>query len=377
MKKIRNTIIFLLINLVVFEVFLSFFDPEVVIVKGYDHNLLFSMYPDKKGFVVSEEYSVPVQTNSNGFRQSSIPENASILVIGDSFTEGWGVEEGEIFTEVYNKRKKDRPGLINLGLHGSSPILFALQLPFYLDKFKPKKVIVQLFDNDLDDNEKIERFAVLGDDGKIIAPEKRLAASIFGDSIYNYFKEATLYRLTGKIWKFFKKEPSPILYYKERLKPKVKVLTHEESIAKFGKLSPLGADINTKYGNQFGFYKDAEDEIWKTRFKKNEIYLNQIISICKEKNIELSFLYIPAKEFFAENGITGNYSDDSIVTKHEKNPHYLQIKKLCSTNNLNCYYTSEYFYDKDPESLYFPYDAHLNRKGHEKLAEMLLLDSIP
>ncbi|HMV42032.1 MAG TPA: GDSL family lipase [Leptospiraceae bacterium] len=372
MKKTFFLLAIILFNLGLFEFILGMFDPEQILVKGFDKKLLFRMYPDKTGKVVSEEYAVLVETNQNGFRQKIDSNHKySTLLIGDSFTEGWGVEADEIYSEILNQSSKEEK-FLNLGLHGSSPILFALQMKYYLETFKPKKVIVQLFDNDLDDNDKIEIFTELDKEGKVVSPKQRLGASIFGESIYNFFKERTLYRLTTKVVKFFQKQPSPILYYKVGREPKVKTLSHEESIQKFGKLSPLGKDINVKYGNQFGFYKDAEEELWKSRLRKNEIYLNQILDICKQNNVELSFLYIPAKEFFAKGGITGALKDFSSEAHSQKNPHYQQIQKVCKENQLKCYFTNEYFFDKDPEKLYFPYDAHLNKEGHRVLAEMIL-----
>ncbi|MBK7056778.1 MAG: GDSL family lipase [Leptospiraceae bacterium] len=371
MKKKIFLFAFILINLAIFEVILSVFDPEQILVKGFDKEMLFRMYPNKFGKVVSEEYSVLVETNLNGFRQKLEPETKySTLVIGDSFTEGWGVEEKEIYTEVYNQNSKTDK-LLNLGLHGSSPILFALQIKTYLETFKPKRVIVQLFDNDLDDNDKIEVFAERNEDGTVRAPKSRLAASIFGESLYNFFKERTLYRLTTKVYKFFQKQPSPILYYKAGREPGITVLSHKGSIEKFGGLKSLGNEINTKYGNQFGFYKDAKEELWKNRLSKNEIYLNQILKICKDKNVELSFLYIPAKEYFAQGGITGTITGHTSEAHKQENPHFLQIEKVCKENALKCYYANEYLFDKNPESLYFPYDAHLNAEGHKALAEMI------
>ncbi|MCE9501853.1 MAG: GDSL family lipase [Leptospira sp.] len=372
MKKYLFYAIFFFLNLFIFEIVLGLFDPEAILVKSFDKEILFRMYPGRTGKVVSREYSVTVETNGSGFRQKiSQGANYDSLVIGDSFTEGWGVEEKEIYVNLLNLFGTNNFRFGNLGLHGSSPALFALQIPFYIKQFKPKKIIVQLFDNDLDDNDKIERFLTLSSGGKVIKPGSRLFASLFGEQLYNFFKELTLYRLAIKTYKFAKKEPSPILYYKPGREPGGQILTHEESISEFGKLSPLSSKINEKYGNQFGFYKDAGEVLWKERFRKNEIYLKQVIEICKANNIALSFLYIPAKEFFAKGGITGDIKNNSLADFNFRNPHYMQIKRICDMEKLRCYFANEMFWGKNPESLYFPYDAHLNPNGHKVLAEEL------
>ena len=103
MKKKIFTIAFFAFNILILEFGFSVLDPEEIFVKGFDKELLFRMYGGKKGKVVSDEFSVTVETNENGFRQSRI-NNAPkrVLVMGDSFTEGWGVEENETYIEKLN-----------------------------------------------------------------------------------------------------------------------------------------------------------------------------------------------------------------------------------------------------------------------------------
>lgn len=372
-KKTIFIIIYILVCLFLFELSLSIFDKEIILVKSYDSSLLFTMYPNKKGKVVSEEYSVEVETNKYGFRQKINPDKKyPTLLIGDSFTEGWGVKEEEIYVQKANLLLPPDKQILNMGVHGSSPILYALQLNYYINIFKPTNVIIQLFDNDLDDNEKTERFIQFNESGIPISPKSRIAPVIFGETIYNTVKESVLYRLVSRIVKTIKKEPSPILYYKPGKEPIIAMLTHESSIQKYGKLKPLGDEIHSKYNGQFEFYVKSNEEPWISRFKKNKIYLETIASICKSHNIRLSFLYIPAKEFFAPNGITGKYNSNTLEYYNKLNPFYNHIKEICDANSLDCLYANEYFFDKNPESLYFPYDAHLNRKGHEVLSELLV-----
>jgi hypothetical protein len=91
------------------------------------------------------------------------------------------------------------------------------------------------------------------------------------------------------------------------------------------------------------FTKTQKKNFGKTVLSKNEIYLNQILKICKDKNVELSFLYIPAKEYFAQGGITGTIKEHTSEAHKQENPHFLQIEKICKDNALKCYYANEYF----------------------------------
>jgi len=371
MKKKVFTAIFFAVNVVILEIGFSLLDPEAIFVKGFDKELLFRMYPDKKGRVVSEEFSVGVETNSDGFRQKSRKDALSkVLVMGDSFTEGWGVEESEIFVEKLNQ-SVENISFINAGLHGSSPALYAIQIPYLLKKYKPNHLIVQLFDNDLDDNDKLERFIEFRENGEAGGPKSRYLANLFSESGYNFFKELSIYRFFSKLVKIIRKEPSPILYYKIGREPKIEILSHKKSIQKFGNLFPLGKAINVKYGNQFGFYKDFSQDLWKDRMRKNLIYLKQIIRSAKVENVTISFLYIPAKEFFAKGGILGEEKVPSSEVYEKNNPFYLQISGLCKEENLDCNYMTSAFFKLNPENLYFPHDAHLNAAGHEELAKIL------
>lgn len=371
MKKFFVVLAYILFNLLFFEVFLSFFDSEEVLVKGYDKKLLFSLYPNRTGMVVSKEYKVVVETNSHGFRQKGVEKsNPETLVLGDSFTEGWGVEEKDIYLTHLNKEEGFR--YRNLGLHGSSALLYALQLPHYLEKYQPKKVILQLFDNDLDDNDKIAEFIEFDSDGKPLQPKSRVGAIFLGEWGYNFFKDTTLYRLIARATKAIRKIPSPILYYKLGKEPAETILTQEQSLAIHGRLTSLGEEIGRKYSGQFEFYKSSDSPLWKARIEKNIFYLKIISDLCKTKGIALEIIYIPAKEFFAPNGILGDCPKCGLNELIERNPHETSLIRFSESEGIPFHSVSRIFWDKNPEDLYFPFDAHLNPKGHKALAMFFL-----
>lgn len=364
---LRKVIIYSLLTIFylgITEIVLRLFDPEAVLVKTFDERLLFSLYPNKSGTVLSEEYKVSVNTNEQSGRQSLYPTaKYPILLLGDSFAEGWGVAEDQIFTSIANKNlPKDRQ-ILNMGVHGSCPALFQIHTKEMVAKFQPKEVWIQIFDNDLDDNDKLEVF-MENYDGNL-SPKKPMLAKFIGVWGYNFVKESTIFRLAKRAYKKAKSIPDPILYYKSGREPELKILTHEESLKKFGRLSPLGDQIGNKYNGQFEFYALPDKEVWKGRLAKQELYLQKIYEYLKEKDIKLNLIYIPAKEFFAEKGITGNLSTKNLNLFHAENPHYRLLKSFCETRNVNCLFASEIFWNQKPEDLYFPYDAHWNAKGHE------------
>ncbi|TGN20405.1 SGNH/GDSL hydrolase family protein [Leptospira idonii] len=356
------------------ELVLRLFDPEVVLVKTFDDHLLFSLYPEKKGNVVSEEYKVSVETNAEGGRQTLDPSNEyPILLLGDSFTEGWGVDEKEVFSSIANLSLPANRRIRNMGVHGSCPALFQIHLREFVSKYNPKEVWIQIFDNDLDDNEKLEMFMTFQEG--VPSPLKPTLAKFTGTTIYNFLKESSLFRLAKRGWKTYQGIPEPILYYKEGREPKVTVLSHAQSLEKYGKLAPLGSEITKKYNGQFGFYEDPNSSVWVSRFQKQKDHLTKIYEFLNSKGIGLNLIYVPAKEFFAEGGILGKQTKRDLNLYQEANPHYQLLKEFCDSHKLGCLFTTELFWKENPENLYFPYDAHWNREGHalfgKKLGEIL------
>jgi hypothetical protein len=345
------------------EFVLRLFDPEVVFVKSFDDKLLFSMYPDRNGTVISEEYKVSVSTNTFGGRQILSSDHYPILLMGDSFSEGWGVEEPETFTAQANELLPSNLKIMNMGVHGSCPSLMYIHLTNYIDLFKPKKVYIQLFDNDLDDLDKLEVFMNTSDG--IPTPKKPFVSKLISTSLYNFIKESSIFRLGKRAIKYTKGGNEPILYYKDGRAPKIEILDHKQTLAKYGNLKAIGKDISIKYNGQFEFYTNSNPVIWSDRLKKEYHYLNLIFDLLRKNDIQLGIIYIPAKEFFAKDGILGDEKFSNLKVFESKNPHYSNIKNFCDSKAISCLLGTNLLWDENPEDLYFPYDAHWNRKGHE------------
>ena len=369
-KKLVLYFVLILFYISIAEFILRLFDPEVVFVKSFDDDLLFSMYPNKSGYVVSDEYKVLVETNNFGGRQKLTSDNYPVLLVGDSFSEGWGVEENEVFTEIANKELPKDKKIRNMGVHGSSPSLMYIHLKEYVKKFRPEVVYIQLFDNDLDDIDKFEIF--LEEKDGIRIPKKPLLAKIFSTPLYNFVKESTTIRLIKRSLKFAKGGTEPILYYKENRVPDVKLLNHQESLQKYGRLTPLSESIQTKYNGQFEFYASAETQIWKDRLEKEIYYLDLIFDLLTENNIKMGIIYIPAKEFFAKGGILGDIKSHEIKAYEQKNPHLKNIQSFCEMKFIDCLMTSRLLWNVNPENLYFPYDAHWNGEGHKVFGKIFV-----
>ncbi len=103
------------------------------------------------------EFSYNFQTNSQGIRNDEIPidkpENTQrITVVGDSFTEGWGVEANKTFTSILNNKFStiNHPTeFINCGLSGTAPLQYARILFQVCKNYKPDAVLIVIYPNDV------------------------------------------------------------------------------------------------------------------------------------------------------------------------------------------------------------------------------------
>ena len=62
--------------------------------------LPYTLRPGYQGVLTRPEFSVQFQINSLGFRGPEIGEGRKVLIIGDSFTFGWGVGDNANFSAL-------------------------------------------------------------------------------------------------------------------------------------------------------------------------------------------------------------------------------------------------------------------------------------
>jgi hypothetical protein len=99
------------------------------------------------------EYAVDFRTNSQGLRYTEIPlakpsGEKRFFVLGDSFTEGTGVEANETFTHHLENRFANTR-FINGGLSGTGPMHYWRLLNFVGLKYEPDFVLICIYANDV------------------------------------------------------------------------------------------------------------------------------------------------------------------------------------------------------------------------------------
>jgi lysophospholipase L1-like esterase len=128
----------------------SFHEPHPLV--GYRGKPAFS------GRFRRSEFDVNIKHDENGFRKQEFQQameksNHRVLIFGDSFTWGWGVDQGKVFTDQMNKWM---PGyhIRNFGLNASGTVQqFSIFESFARNIVQPGDTVVLAFVyNDFTDN---------------------------------------------------------------------------------------------------------------------------------------------------------------------------------------------------------------------------------
>jgi len=119
----------LLMGVILGEWILAEFSPQLTRVPHvwrFDPNLGWNHIPSASGRLVTPEFDVEVQINADGLRDRAYPMEKGaatrrILLFGDSFAEGWGVEIDRSVSQVLEQslnRRDEAVEVLNFGVAG-------------------------------------------------------------------------------------------------------------------------------------------------------------------------------------------------------------------------------------------------------------------
>ena len=119
---------------------------------------------------VAPEFSMRLTTNSLGFRgpEPVAPPRGVLLFLGDSFTMGYGVDDGEEFPALVRARLAGAGvPVVNAGIGNSGNGRWLKFLRREAPTYSPRAVVLQVHANDFDDNLREGLFR-LGEDGQLV-----------------------------------------------------------------------------------------------------------------------------------------------------------------------------------------------------------------
>ena len=342
-KQFREKILLLCVSivlaLIVFEGFLSFFYPQTINVYTYDEDYLFAFRPFSQIDYTSTEFKRIAKFNSEGFRDiehdyfQKSPDVQRIMFLGDSFVAGLEVGMNDTFVSRIREAFSDVE-VINAGTSGWS----TEQELLFLEKrglaYNPDVVtLVYFIGNDQIDN--VGRPLFLYDGEELAFNTKRPLSQSRLRSVY--YTISSYYHT----YNFFL-----ILYWNIR-----------ELFSK-----PYGFD----YDDAFVQYMQPIDPPDVARsWDKTLLLLDKIHDLLSEKNIPLVLVLVPeqiqeSSELRKERGL----DDKELVIDKPQSI----LKEYAESRDIPIIDLLPAFQDPD-EPLHFEKDLHWNVAGHALAAE--------
>ena len=309
--------------------------------------------PNSSGVFRSAEWDVSYSINSLGFRDieySAVkPQNTfRILMVGDSYTEGYGVESADSFPkQLESMLNKESAGkkyeVISAGVGSYSPILEYLLLKYRGIQLNPDLVILNFDWSDPFDDYDYSRFAVRNNADVIAVTRQPQENKSSFAKLRNFMsKRSYIYQLFAQK---FAATTSPIVpgdREKDRLIFLRDNLTDSDYNELFGNSSPHLVKINNLLKQQsisfvihtYPYAIQVSTEAWKSG----------------------------RKAFF--------FSGDTLFPTKP----FSVLEAFGRENNITVISSYSYFKAAlNPEKLYFDYDGHFTPAGH-KLAAKALYD---
>ena len=302
------------------------------------------------------EYSIC--TNNHGFKsgcndKEKTSKSVNYAFIGDSFTEGVGLNYAETFVGKFkNKKKNDQ--IINLGVESYSPKIYFKKLEHYLNQgFTFDRVIVFIDVGDiLDEN----RYFIKSNG--TVATKSTLK---FVNTVYQEYSE--LYKLK-KILKGLL--PLSTIFYNKIMTVKLNSnITIDGSNDKREIKDNYLINSRWTYKNKFS----KRDQIWVDKGREDAVFfMNKIFELSKINNFKLSLAVYPWPAQILHDEDTGRtelgeFWESYCIKKCENFLNYLdyfhQLKQ-------------EIEKEKIVELYYFKNDVHFNQKGNDIIFKKLL-----
>jgi hypothetical protein len=202
-------------------------NPERAIFWHYDPLLGWKHKSFQEGRFGTQDFDVQVKINGQGLRDRAYSYQRKdgvfrIIVLGDSFTWGFGVEHHDIFTEIMERDLRNVE-IINMGVSGYSTDQEYLQFKKEGSRYNPQLILLLFFEDDIYHNMLQTNFIIYSKPKFSLVNGKLVLTSMPSSEvstirkthyflrthsiIYNILIRAYLYSSTGPM-KFFRRQVS-------------------------------------------------------------------------------------------------------------------------------------------------------------------------
>jgi hypothetical protein len=341
-----------LVMLPLAELFLRWTVPDVEIRTPLTRGGFLRPYvPHAEADLVSADFRVRYAIDDWGFRDESQREGGSrrcldwncVLLLGDSFTEGYGVQERESYARRLGS--DGRFAVWNLSRMGASPLFYVVMAREFVPRLHPRFVVVQLFDNDLDENRfrRIPREA----DGRVGA---------FPDSLRP--RADALGRL-GDTWRGF-----ALVQAFDRLERRLEGKQVPRIFVRVNSRVDVPVPPDTA-DRLFPWYDPARVPEWEPKLAEQEVLVRQLVAELREMQVRYVLIaYVPHG---AE--LVGGDPEAS----RARNPHARMLARVTRELGVAFIDGIDVFAapGRRPSDYYYEHDQHWNSAGHALFAAAL------
>ena len=283
--------------------------------------------PNQKVFYCNEGYGlVKYKTDRFGFRnkdsvwdQINDQKKIKALFIGDSFIQGACVHDKDVISNLFQNSKSDLLSF-NLGMAGNSSIMNAYTIKLFLNKIKPKYLIIGIYPNDRN----------------IFHTDKSFAKQIKNPNLVkNYFsKEKSTLKISEKILTEINIRKEKLINQKDNYFSNNKtIVTRAIPYLKLSNTRKQLLFLKEKY-----LYKLHED---------TKVLIDLANEECKIHKCKIIYMYFPASEYWKndKNQFIFKNSLSEYVRKY--NHTFIDFSKIIKFDDKNFYATKGGHYSPD------------------------------
>ena len=228
--SIITLILVIIIIIFLGETILRIFDSQSYMYPRFKFSLEYGTMLYKNQKIIQScpgHWKFTYNINDYGYRGKLIPisnsyDKKNIVILGDSYTFGYGVNDGEEYASVMSKRLEKEFNIINLGVGGWGLTQQIRRYYEFGQLYSPKIVVLMYSSNDPKDNLKNKvtiidngRFRFQNSNNTINWIKKYLSHFIIQKSqLYNFIK--------GRLYKFFEKRIVNEEIKKSKINSKIK-----------------------------------------------------------------------------------------------------------------------------------------------------------
>jgi hypothetical protein len=365
-KKLAFGLLLSSLSLAFAELTLSALDGKVYFNRGLRRGGIITPYdPSTSAELWSDEFLVRYETNSFGFRDRSRAEKPiagqqRLALLGDSFGEGWGVGQELSFAALVDRALGPEAELWNTARAGGCQVQQVFQARDVMERFAPSWLIIQLFDNDLTDNDTIHpRFPLTpsGDLGPL--PSAYRPKHGPRAALKRWWRRRRLklglqqlrYWLAGRTrfaHRFF-------VPGRRSAPPEPSTLAAKDR----------RASVDWSEVPCLEYHAAVEAKPSTSSFVRQRRLLDQIYREASAQGVSIALIYVPDRRVFRDPRLV---ADDGRQNRHLAN---LKSFSRATDTPLLDLQSELRAHHPDPEALYFVGDGHFNTLGHARVAELV------